>query len=49
MARPAWATTFWDPYRHGPTLKSNYLWLDFHVSNDDPRLGRGADLGWAHY
>ncbi len=26
----------WDPYRHGKDLRSNFLWLDMHVSNDPP-------------
>jgi prepilin-type N-terminal cleavage/methylation domain-containing protein len=28
--------TSWDPARHGRTFLSNYLWLDYHVSNDIP-------------
>jgi prepilin-type processing-associated H-X9-DG protein len=34
-----------DPFRHGRALRSNYLWLDFHVGNEaklEPNLGRDA-------
>jgi prepilin-type processing-associated H-X9-DG protein len=37
-----------DPIRHGAILKSNYLWLDFHVSNDPPHTRSEADwYPWA--
>jgi prepilin-type N-terminal cleavage/methylation domain-containing protein/prepilin-type processing-associated H-X9-DG protein len=30
--------TIYNPVRHGPKLRSNYLYLDFHVSNDPLRV-----------
>ena len=35
-APPDNSYTFQDPFRHGKRLRSNYLWLDGHVSNDPP-------------
>lgn len=32
-----WTDTIsWDPFRHGPGLLANYLWLDLHVDNIPP-------------
>jgi prepilin-type N-terminal cleavage/methylation domain-containing protein/prepilin-type processing-associated H-X9-DG protein len=36
-----------EPYRHGLTLKSNYLFLDGHVANATPRAVQDALDPWA--
>jgi prepilin-type N-terminal cleavage/methylation domain-containing protein/prepilin-type processing-associated H-X9-DG protein len=32
----------YDPQRHGKALGSNFLWMDFHVSNDVPKDPSGT-------
>jgi prepilin-type N-terminal cleavage/methylation domain-containing protein/prepilin-type processing-associated H-X9-DG protein len=36
----------YDPDRHGPHLGSNYLFMDFHVSNELPILKEGYPDRW---
>jgi hypothetical protein len=37
---------YFEANRHGPALRSNYLWLDMHVSNDVPARRPGAYSAW---
>jgi prepilin-type N-terminal cleavage/methylation domain-containing protein/prepilin-type processing-associated H-X9-DG protein len=38
--------TVYDPERHGPRLGSNFLFMDFHVSNELPPLRKGHADHW---
>jgi type II secretory pathway pseudopilin PulG len=40
------AFTIYDPERHGPKLKSNFLFMDMHVGNELPPLAEGEYDIW---